>query len=84
MSKLEKPDWQIQNEDEIIDRFLEDYEDKIKKIFKEWLKSNIRACVTYNVPILYKESRDAQYEEYLDTEEFNDTDVGCSFSGRER
>jgi hypothetical protein len=85
MSKLEKHDWQIQNEDEIIDRWLEDEEYKIKGAIKHSLKANILssriAVILFEAYAFYV---DAQYEEYLDTEEFNDTDVGCSFSEGER
>jgi hypothetical protein len=87
--KMEFDEWKEHYQDEIIDRFLEDYEEKIKNMNKAYLASLSNLCgatfdIEYAIKNLYEESRDAQYAEYLDTPEFDHMKEGCSFSKGER
>jgi hypothetical protein len=61
-------DWQIENEDELRDAYCDMYGITERMIDPEDWK-------------VYLEQ---EYEEYLDTEEFDDTKEGCSFSEGER
>lgn len=80
--KMEQPEWEAENEDEIIGRFLFDYEDEIKAEIKKWIPSNKRLLkqkerISRVIWDLLKESKSAQYEQYRDTEDFDHMKEGC-------
>lgn len=75
-NKLCQHDWQIENEDEIIDRFVDDETEYIKRSVKFALKrKKVLDCSL--IFLMFNDFKEAQYAEYLDTPEFDHMKEGC-------
>lgn len=85
--KLEFEDWKNHYINEIFYKFKEDYQEEILDNVKIWAYAksfdkpfNLEENLEYHL----KDSLQAQYQQYLDTEEFDSNKVGCSGHGEDR